>query len=209
MDSPDNPTSPRRDSRLVTFDPLRAISQSWERTTSTTGGFLTATLLGWFVQFLYGLSTQPTILGAVRVFSLLWFASGAAFFVGTIGGFLFGVPKVRTISLEPVGQHDTPPRPPPPDEISVYRDNTNLEEVSDWLTKIIIGIGLAQFREIGSAVLTIGDRIGSAIDQHGDLGGNVIAIASLIMGFFTGFLYYYVWARMTLRRSLIHSLGVK
>jgi hypothetical protein len=83
--------------------------------------------------------------------------------------------------------------------------SAHLEEVSDWLTKIIIGIGLAQFREIGSAVLTIGDRIGGAIDQHGDLGGNVIAIGSMIVGFSTGFLYYYIWARMTLRRSLIRN----
>ena len=42
-------------------DLLGRISQSWERATSTTGGFLTAVLIGWFVELLYGLSTQPTV----------------------------------------------------------------------------------------------------------------------------------------------------
>jgi hypothetical protein len=110
--------------RRATVSTLGAISQSWERATLTTGGFLTATLIGWFVEFLYGISSQATFLGALRVFCLLWFASGAAFFLGTMGGFLFGVPKARTGPLGPVSENEQLPATPLRAEISGYRDNT-------------------------------------------------------------------------------------
>ena len=78
--------------------------------------------------------------------------------------------------------------------------------MSDWLTKIIIGIGLAQFNQIVTFIRQIGDRVGAAVDPTGQYGGDVIALGSIIIGFATGFLHYYVWARVILRRSLLRAL---
>src|SRR5690242_20291768 len=72
-----------------------SISKSWTAALETGGGFLTATLIGWGIELFYGF-TLAGFVGGIRIFCLLWFASGAAFFVGTIGGFLFGVPKAKT-----------------------------------------------------------------------------------------------------------------
>jgi hypothetical protein len=192
--------------RILALIP-RKISRSWESAYESSGGFLTATLIAWAVELAYGLTSQQEFLGGIRVFCLLWFASGAAFFVGTIAGFLFGVPRART---EPAskGRSAAAPRPEgsPVDRTSLYTDNTNLEEVSDWLTKIIIGIGLAEFADIKKLLGQVAEQVGLAIDPNHQYGGSVIALGSMVIGFATGFLYYYVWARVILRKSLIRAM---
>src|SRR5215831_2761083 len=64
--------------------------------------------------------------------------------LGALLGFVFGIP--RTL------QHDIAPSPNPgiaeQDQIA-YQINTNLEQISDWLTKIIIGVGLIELGNIG------------------------------------------------------------
>jgi hypothetical protein len=61
----------------------------------------------------------------------------SAFLVGGFTGFLFGIP--RTI---------TAPGPNPSTGVTQFQGNTNLEQVSDWLTKIIVGVGLVQIGRI-------------------------------------------------------------
>src|SRR5215472_3991331 len=51
----------------------------------------------------------------------------SAYLTGGIVGFLFGVPRAVQGSARSKG-------------ITQYQANTNLEQVSDWLTKIIVGI---------------------------------------------------------------------
>jgi hypothetical protein len=156
-------------------------------------------LIGWVLELIYGVTSQGLeggfghgLVGGLRVFCLLWFASGAAFFIGTIGGLLFGVPKTRvapsgaeTLSADRLLSEASG------DEGSRHLyDNTNLDEVSDWLTKIIIGIGLAQFSQVINFLDQIGDRVGKSVDPSGQYGGYVVALGSIIIGFATGFLRY-------------------
>ncbi len=60
------------------------------------------------------------------------------FAAGFLIGFLFGIPKVL--------QGDGAANPKPPGY--QQRVNTNLEQISDWLTKIIVGLGLVQLRSV-------------------------------------------------------------
>jgi hypothetical protein len=186
----------------------KLISQSWAATTSETGGFLTATLIGWAVELVYGIASQGIVDG-IRVFCLLWFASGAAFFIGTIAGFLFGIPRANAESTR-LNDLTVPAKPLPQDSMTLrasgYMDNTNLEQVSDWLTKIIVGIGLVQFDKIIEFLSRVGTKVGNAVDPTHSYGGDVIAVGSIVVGFATGFLYYYIWARVILRRSLLRTL---
>jgi tetratricopeptide (TPR) repeat protein len=70
--------------------------------------------------------------------------------VGCMLGFLFGIPRSLQGKL-PV--HDNPvpgtqtsiSRVPTSAATRAFLSNTSLEEISDWLTKIIIGLGLVQF----------------------------------------------------------------
>jgi tetratricopeptide (TPR) repeat protein len=82
--------------------------------------------------------------------------AGASTAVGCLLGFLFGIPRSlqqRTIAA-PANSGSKPPTPeaaPAADSTEVtgtqaFRSNTSLEEISDWLTKIIIGVGLVQFQ---------------------------------------------------------------
>jgi hypothetical protein len=144
-------------------------------------GFLAAVIFAWFIELLYGLSAEQGAWSSLRTFCLLWFASGAAFFAGTIGGFLFGVPKFVTT----------------PKIFTRYKINTNLEEISDWLTKIILGLGLVHLDKVITFVDSVGEAVGTAIGQA--QGANVIAISAMIYGFVCGFLIVYIWTRTALR----------
>jgi len=121
---------------------------------------------------------------------LLWFASGAAFFAGTIGGFLFGVPK--SIS--------NPTMTPSPPITNRYKINTNLEEISDWLTKIILGLGLVHIENVIRFVDSLGNEAAKAIGQA--QGAKLIAISAMAYGFVCGFIVIYIGTRTALREDL-------
>ncbi len=119
--------------------------------------------IAWLIEFVYSLSSEPTWGRGVSVFCILWFASGAAFFIGTIMGFIFGFPKARTKGMSASG----------------YGDNTNLEEVSDWLTKIIVGIGISQFTKLVALISTFGETVARSMTPTNIDGSKSIAIARL------------------------------
>src|SRR6185312_11609392 len=75
---------------------------------------------------------------ATALWSFAWLAAGG--FVG----FLFGISKTE--------QTDTSAN-----ASDGYRQriNTNLEQISDWFTKIIVGIGLINLKEIGPHIKSI------------------------------------------------------
>ncbi|MHC1562527.1 hypothetical protein ACR9E3_26490 [Actinomycetospora sp. C-140] len=108
----------------------------------------------------------------------------AACAIGAVVGFLFGVPKSRG---EAGGYRTT--------SDGSYKPNTNLEQVSDWLTKIIVGVGLVQIRQIVGAVSYVGDRFGAAIgDLSGLPGSGSIFAVSLLLGCAAiTFLLMYMW----------------
>lgn len=153
-------------------------------------GFMIAIFIGWGVGLIFSLCSQEGFLDGIRVFCLLWLTSGAAFFTGSMTGFIFGFPKANKISPEQI----VPDR---------YGDNTNLEEVSDWLTKIIVGITIAEFRDIVQFVVGIGSAVGTSISAKDDGGAHVVVVASIIYGFVCGFLYYYTWARLAFHNELL------
>jgi hypothetical protein len=83
----------------------------------------------------------------LRVACVALVLSMASVAVGTLLGFLFGIPKIL--------QHPSAPKSPEavipedsPASTPIFITNTSLEEISDWLTKIIIGLGLVQFQTI-------------------------------------------------------------
>lgn len=152
-------------------------------------GFLAAVMFGWLIELVYGLSAETLFWSGVRTFSILWFASGAAFFAGTIGGFLFGVPKAVS----------NPATTPSPSIASRYKINTNLEEISDWLTKIILGLGLVHANKVIRLVDSLGEQVGSAIGSA--QGAKAIAVSAMIYGFVCGFIVVYIWTRTSLTIS--------
>jgi hypothetical protein len=77
-----------------------------------------------------------------------------------------------------------------------YAANTNLEQISDWLTKILVGVGLTQLPGIRKAFTEMVQFLGPAF------GGRVyspIFASVLVMYFLTcGFVLGYLWSRIVL-----------
>lgn len=105
---------------------------------------------------------------------------------GSILGFLFGIPRARTALSKSTGSSR---------QMS-YAPNTNLEEMSDWLTKIIIGVGLVQLGPIVDAFSKASESARVAMNLAP--GGQLIAGALILSFVGIGFLATYLWARTSL-----------
>jgi tetratricopeptide (TPR) repeat protein len=77
----------------------------------------------------------------LKILFLLVLLALAAFMSGFFLGFLFGIPKRSE------------------DKDSPYHLSNNLVDISDWLTKIIIGLGLVEIKEIPGALAAVGAYI--------------------------------------------------
>ncbi len=104
--------------------------------------------------------------------------SAATILVGGLVGFLFGIPRTNNAS----------------NSGSDYQGNTNLEQVSDWLTKILVGVGLVQLARSPSALAHLADAMKPGFGGADSSAGFALAISI----FFTaaGFMYLYLWSRI-------------
>ncbi len=116
---------------------------------------------------------------------LLLVLSLAALLGGAVLGFLFGIPRLNR-NYNPRDEDD---------RITKYTPNTNLEDVSDWLTKIIIGVTLTQVAKIPGYFQDMADYI---LTETTCAGMNCafarpslisLLIYFLIAGFLTGYVY--------------------
>ena len=117
--------------------------------------------------------------------------SGASLLAGGLVGFLFGIPR----SPQPPPQ----PRPQSPNPESQttrdgYQGNTNLEQISDWLTKILVGVGLTQIPAIRDALKQSADYMGAGLGPAGPQ----VALVSMLYFSVCGFLYGFLWSRLFL-----------
>jgi len=140
--------------------------------------------------------------GFLAVLSVGVLLAGASAFAGGTLGFLFGIP--RTLQQEgtrpgPEGNSMTSDVGSSQRHID-YRVNTNLEQISDWLTKILVGVGLTQIAEIrdGVASLSAFAAQGLGTQSHGE----VFAFALLSYYAVLGFLFGYLWTRLFLAGAL-------
>jgi hypothetical protein len=110
--------------------------------------------------------------------------AGAALLSGVLLGFLFGLPRVagsRRAGTD--GRLET---------------NSNLDEVSDWLTKILVGLGLVQLGRISHAVSHMARELAPGFG--GVPGAKGFAVGLLIYSAVDGFLIGYIWTRVDLSR---------
>lgn len=124
-----------------------------------------------------------------RIGASLAMAMGAVV-VGALLGFIFGIP--RTL------QHDAAPSRGSNDggdSDIAYQVNTNLEQISDWLTKIIIGVGLIELGAIGHWLEVFSREAGLGFGV-GVL-GQVYVLGGILYFWGAGFLLGYLWTRLS------------
>jgi len=109
--------------------------------------------------------------------------AGFSFMFGVLLGYLFGL-RPTDNSQKAAGQ--SPSTSP----------QTNLVEIADWLTKIILGAGLVQLTSLPKPIWTFATNMAAGVVNGTNEPANP-AIALAIMGFFAtcGLLYGYLWTR--------------
>jgi hypothetical protein len=150
-------------------------------------------VVAWGVIVAFARSTASP-LGVVGVASM---AAAAAVLTGIFLGFLFGIP--RTLQKND-GDASTPAQPAAKEEKSAYRPNTNLEQISDWLTKILVGAGLTQINSIGHWLKDLGDSLAPGLGASAN--ARVFGIAMVVSFTTNGFLIGYLWTRLYLAGAM-------
>ncbi len=181
----------------------------------TNAALLVAVAIGMVVAYIH----QGVITATLAVF-------GAALALGSLLGFLFGIPGFsgRRVSInrpgavafntggaavaenKPVIEHDfvsasnaaaPPTEPEPPDSgPDQHTDPSNLEQVSDWVTKLLLGGGLTQIQQIppkiwewsGAAAVGINPAASGAALQAEQAFAAAMMLYAFVLGFFGGYL---------------------
>lgn len=173
------------------------------------------TQLFWYLGLLAGLSlvfVYPAAswlgttakVGAWGIFSSLALLYLAGLLVGGLLGLLFAVPR----SLWGVGYSAPLTRSADAkieEDGRLYRPNSNLEEISDWFTKILVGVLLINVDKVAGTLGQFAQVLGSALSQTdpeepprvAGLAGT-IALTLLIFAVILGFLWGYLWSRLHL-----------
>jgi hypothetical protein len=126
--------------------------------------------------------------------------AGASALVGGTLGFLFGIP--RTLQQDGERTSTEPNRPVSASATGHidYRANTNLEQISDWLTKILVGVGLTQINEIRGGLVSLSAFAAQGLGPAAQ--GQVFALALLLYSTVLGFFFGYLWTRLFLVGAL-------
>jgi hypothetical protein len=139
------------------------------------------------------------------VTTLLW--ALACMGLGTMAGFLFGIPSTPQAAAVrmPLGPGPAPAQPAPQSNVG-YRPNTNLTEISDWITKIIVGLGLINLKEIGPKIQSAATILNDSLQACG-CGGNHIAFGCGLIIYFAilGFFFGYLMTRLYLAAAFVQA----
>lgn len=140
-----------------------------------------------------------------RMVAGLVMIAGCAWSVGALLGFLFGIPRtLSTASPEaigaesaedPIGAAQNSATAHGRDEVH-YRVNTNLEQISDWLTKMLVGVGLTQLHSLPGKLRDASAYFAATLGAPAEFSGFVLALLVYfsVVGFMTG----YLWTRVLL-----------
>jgi hypothetical protein len=125
--------------------------------------------------------------------------AGSALLGGAFLGFLFGIPRALQQQSVPEGGASESAALQGVAGRAGYGANTSLEQISDWLTKILVGVGLTQLSSLPSALTQFADFARAGLG--GFESSKVFAVALLIYFLICGFLMSYLWTRLRLGKA--------
>ena len=121
-----------------------------------------------------------TISGGWKMLFLSVLMAAASYMSGFFLGFLFGIPKrISDTSTQ-----------------TAYNLNTNLVDISDWLTKIIIGLGLVEIKTIPGYLQSVGAYIQKA--TNGEESVKIFSVCCIVYFAIFGLYYGYNYMRLFL-----------
>jgi hypothetical protein len=120
------------------------------------------------------------------------FIAAASAMVGALGGMIFGLPRSTPRASDANGSGGAAQ--------SVISPNTNMIEISDWLTKIIVGLGLTQLGAIPGDFQRL---VAYARGALGNPPGSEPIVGALILVYaVTGFVLTYLFTRTDLEAAI-------
>jgi hypothetical protein len=123
----------------------------------------------------------------IEVGGFLLLIAGAGVAIGEFTGFLFGIPRtIQSANADAAGARAD-------QSMGV---NTNLEQISDWLTKIIVGVGLVELTKIPPLLQRLAKYLSDASPRRAVPDAVILAVLGsfVVLGFFSG----YLWTRLYL-----------
>jgi CheY-like chemotaxis protein len=109
----------------------------------------------------------------------------AAAAVTIIVGLIFGVPRARAEFVQGASER--------------YASNSNLEQISDWLTKLLVGAGLVELTNVPGGVASLGAYLGDGMKIPN---AAACSVAAVFYGAGVGFVAGYLWSRLRMRMFL-------
>jgi hypothetical protein len=177
-----------------------------------------AMAVGGAAVVIYALQVN-SFLDFARVAMVGLLVGGAALMVGGLLGFLFGIPHTSGVSdqtsqpsagqsLQPANLPNQPsigqgPQPVSPSPRASIQPNTNLEQISDWLTKILVGVGLTQLTVIPDKIGHLAAYIAKGLS--GTTGPETFSLAVMIYFSVIGFLFGFLWTRLNLGHAMAEA----
>lgn len=161
----------------------------------------------------FGLSTigRSMVIGVIAILFVAWFMHQKDGFLPVLGlsliialaavmaggflGFLFGIPKSQQ-RTDSKGED--------------FQNNTNLEQISDWLTKIIVGVSLIELAKIEKRLIALTKELADGfkdymtIDFAQTYAGSILAFYAVC-----GFLFMYIWCMLYYLPLLNNKLAQK
>ena len=137
-----------------------------------------------------------------KVLALGLLTAVSAFAVGAIVGFVFGIPRSTAATSSTAGKDAANGKKGPATETELaqhFSPNSNLEQISDWLTKILVGVGLVQIHQVSGAIGSLANGLAPGLGG-GDY-GYPVAVTLLIAFSITGFLSAYLFTRLRLQSA--------
>jgi hypothetical protein len=170
------------------------MAENYKRYKWTSIWLCIGTTLGLLIVIIFALTTGLN-LGLLLLWSLAYVVTGGLL------GFIFSVPKLisdaKGMIANPENLTDNAKQKASVATLKTkVQENTNLTQISDWLTKVIIGATLVQVRQIPKFVLQVATHMGKGLSTGAFSASNeqaVTASAAIIIffsvwGFICGYL---------------------
>ncbi len=151
--------------------------------------WLTALLV--LVTIFVGLGTVQWYAPPKPAAAFMW--AFACLGIGSLLGFIFAVPRAISVPERPnLGEGRSGESYP---RLAV---NTNMEQISDWLTKLLVGVGLVQLRDLPHGLNAAAQYVAAGLGDDSKL----VPFSAALLAFFTvqGFLAGYLATRIFFQR---------
>lgn len=156
-------------------------------------------IFGGVIIFIYAIAfigpdqaTAFNLTNFLKGFGIMLLIAGGAYMGGLLTGGLFAIPKIKDNSAN---------------NENIIDQNDNLVEISDWITKIIVGVGLTQLHEIPTRLKSMGAYFSAAFGSGTtDKNGESAAIAAIIYYVILGFITSYLWTRINFAEIMNNAI---